>query len=90
MTTSQDDTIRARGMDLRDYFAIHNTQPGVIEICKAAGVDADINHMIDMPMVGRVSFNTWWISLTLERQCELSAKVRYALADAMIAERSAS
>jgi hypothetical protein len=78
------------GMTARDYFATHSTQPGVIEIAKAAGVGIDANHRIylnELETAG-ISFSDWWLSLTLERQCELSAAVRYAQADAMLKERA--
>lgn len=78
------------GMSLLDYFAVHSTQPGVVEVAKAAGVGIDTNHRVYLTEDAKagISFNDWWISLTLERQCELSAAVRYAEANAMLKERS--
>lgn len=79
--------VRARGMDLRDYAAIHSTQPGVVELCAAAGVQR--NEMGYVLVDGQPwHFDRWWESLGLELQCQLSAKVRYAQADAMMLIRS--
>jgi hypothetical protein len=77
------------GMTLRDYAAIHSSQPGVIEIVEVAGHKIDPSHRVYIKgeQPEGVSFNTWWISLGLEKQCELSALVRYAQADAMMKVR---
>lgn len=79
------------GMSLRDYFAIHSTQPGMAEIAKAAGVGMDKNRRIytSADATTGIHFDEWWQTLTLARQCELSALVRYAQADAMMVVRAA-
>jgi len=78
------------GMTLRDYFAIHSTQPGMAEICKAAGVEIDSMHRVHLSKYGEgMHFDGWWTGMTLEQQCELSAKVRYAQSDAMLKVRNA-
>jgi hypothetical protein len=78
------------GMTLRDYAAIHSTQPGCAEICKAAGVGFDGMRVYTTAddAVG-MRFDDWFRSLSLERVCELSAMVRYAQADGMLKVRSA-
>lgn len=77
------------GMNLRDYCAIHSTQPGVDEICKVAGV-LRVSHSLIVVDGHQTTFDEWWRSLSLETICELSAKVRYAQADAMIKVRHAN
>jgi len=77
------------GMSLRDYAAIHSTQPGMSEIAKAAGVgfvSCRIYHKADTKHP--IPFDEWWSSMTLEQQCLLSARVRYAQADAMLHARA--
>ncbi len=78
-------------MSLRDYAAIHSTQPGAIEIAKAAGVGLDNARRVFKGKDAKYgqTFDEWWGSLSLERQCELCAIVRYAQADAMIKARAA-
>lgn len=80
----------ASGMSLRDYFAVHSTQPGMSEIAKAAGVGMDSSRRVyleaDAPF-GR-HFDEWWGALSLQQQCDLSARVRYAQADAMLRVRA--
>lgn len=79
------------GMALRDYFAVHSTQPGASEIAKAAGVGMDSNHRIyPTAEATGMLFSDWWNSLTLERQCDLCARVRFAQADAMLRAREAA
>lgn len=73
------------GMTLRDYFAIHSDQPGVSEIANIAGYKTD-GIFLELPD-GQVRFTEWWNALPLAERCALSARVRYAQADAMLAER---
>lgn len=79
--------VLSAGMTLRDYFAIHADQPGRTEIAALAGVrvkgvgakweDPDVPHWED-----------WWSGLSSEERFSLYARVRYAIADAMLKERS--
>lgn len=91
----RDNDPKCQGMSLRDYAAIHTEQPGMTEICDEAGVtfesksgcvwDAPEHHPGQRNRLG--SFNQWWTGLSKERRYELNAKVRYAIADAMLKER---
>jgi hypothetical protein len=79
----------ATGMTLRDYAAIHSTQPGMIELAKAAGVGIDRQHRVYVTAdtSAFMHFDDWWLTMTIERQFELCALVRYAQADAMLKAR---
>lgn len=76
------------GMTLRDYFAVHADQPGVSEIVTMAGGETDGFHVKFSRDGKEYTFNEWWNDLPLDDRLKLSARVRYALADAMLAERS--
>lgn len=83
----------SEGMSLRDYFAIHANQPGQAEICNLLGWTCDgVNR--NVPFHERpsdfkcVNFSELWNVLTLEEQCAAWAKVRYAMADAMLSARA--
>jgi hypothetical protein len=65
------------GMTLRDYMAIHSTQPGVAEILTAAGLGE----------MSGIAFHSWWARLTNEERFALTSKVRYQQADAMLKAR---
>jgi hypothetical protein len=80
----------SRGMSLRDYMAIHSTQPGCMEICKCAGIGFDgMRVFLKADDQVGMRFDDWFRSLSLERICELSAMVRYAQADGMLKVRAA-
>jgi hypothetical protein len=80
----------AEPISLRDYAAIHSTQPGCLEICKCAGVGFDgIRVYQTVDDHAGVRFDEWFRTLTIERICELAAMVRYAQADAMLKVRQA-
>lgn len=76
------------GMSLRDYFAIHCDQPGAAEIVDAAGMVYSNNQVWANAETSIGTFNDWYNKLGQSERFALYAKVRYALADAMIAERS--
>lgn len=75
------------GMEMRDYFAVHADQPGVSEIVAAAGMVHSGGRVWSNEEVDLGSFNVWWDTLPLVRRLELSAMVRYAMADAMLRVR---
>jgi hypothetical protein len=83
------------GMTLRDYFAVHCDQPGEAEIIAAAGLTSlssagyFVTGFPDDPDK-KITFTDWWREVSQEGRFRLYAKVRYAIADAMIAERSNS
>lgn len=92
----EDDTLKASYcMSLRDYFAIHCDQPGRAEIVTAAGLELSDNGQVLPPLEGeekgaRASygfFDKWYQTLSQQERMQLYAKVRYQLADAMLAER---
>ncbi len=78
------------GMSLRDYFAIHCDQPGQDEIVHAAGKVWSDHKVWDrgntQSPIG--TFEKWWSGLSEPEKSGLYAKVRYQLADAMLAERA--
>lgn len=76
------------GMTLRDYFAIHCDQPGEAEIVTAAGYELAEGAVWDGPSTRLGSFSSWYRELSAEKRFSLYAKVRYAMADAMIKERN--
>jgi len=76
------------GMTLRDYFAVHADQPGVSEIVAMAGGETDGFRVKFSSGGSECKFNEWWNNLPLEDRLTLSARVRYAMADAMLAERA--
>jgi len=75
------------GMSLRDYFAVHADQPGVSEIVTMAGGETD-GFMVKFSRDSEgQKFNDWWNDLPLADRLDLSARVRYAMADAMMVAR---
>lgn len=74
------------GMSLRDYAAIHSTQPGCSEIVAMAGLKWSASRVWLSENTG-ISFDQWWESMPLAERLDLCAKVRYAQADAMLAAR---
>lgn len=76
------------GMSLRDWFATHCDQPGVSEIISMAGGETDGYRVKFSPDGTEYTFNEWWNGLPLEDRLSLSARVRYAMADAMLAART--
>lgn len=78
------------GMTLRDYFAAHVDQPGEAEIIVAAGLMAKspAGYLVVLPNGDEITFAEWWRDLPQAERFALYAKVRYGMADAMIAERS--
>lgn len=75
------------GLTIRDYFAAHAPEPCGSDLVQAAGLGMDPGnsyvYLTAESTVG-VPFQQWWESLSGQRRCELRAKARYALADAMI------
>jgi hypothetical protein len=76
------------GMTLRDYFATHSVQPGCGEVATMAGlvwrgglVWADKDTSLG-------NFDTWFNALPLHERLSLFSRVKYAMADAMLAARS--
>lgn len=80
--------VQCGGMSLRDYFAIHCDQPGAAEIVDAAGMVYSNNQVWTNAETSIGTFNDWYNKLGQSERFALYAKVRYALADAMIAERN--
>lgn len=78
------------GMTLRDYFAVHADQPGVSEIVAIAGMVWSTNQVWhpSEPNKSIGSFDKWWADVPLSERLSLSAKVRFAMADAMLAART--
>jgi hypothetical protein len=75
------------GMTVRDYFAIHATQPGATEIAAMAGLTFSAGKVWSGPNSSLATFNDWWRDLPAAERFDLCAKVRYAEADAMIRAR---
>jgi hypothetical protein len=77
-----------KGMTLREYIAIHCDQPGRLEIASAAGQTLREFCGLSYDDPGRLAFPTWdeWFhQLPQSERFRLYAKVRYAIADAMLA-----
>jgi hypothetical protein len=75
------------GLSKREYMALHVDQPGVAEIITAAGYTSrDAFQMWSDPDTTIGTFPQWWAKLSNERRFELYAKVRVAMADALLAE----
>lgn len=75
------------GLSVRDYFAIHCDQPGCAEITEAAGLVFRDNRVWTSETAG-MGFNDWYNALPSARKLQLYAQVRYAMADALLAERN--
>lgn len=80
------------GMTLRDYFATHADQPGASEIVAEAGlcwIESKVWVPADRDNAGEClgHFDKWWATLPLEERYRLYARVRYGIADAMLAVR---
>lgn len=73
-------------VDLRDYAAIHSTQPGCSEIVAIAGLTWSASRVWLSEDTG-ISFDQWWETMPLAERLDLCAKVRYAQADAMLRAR---
>jgi hypothetical protein len=76
------------GMSLRDYFAIHGTQPGCSEVVAIAGLVWSAGKVWLSESVS-ITFDKWYDSLPLTERLDLCARVRYAQADAMLRAREA-
>lgn len=77
------------GMSMRDYFAVHADQPGIAEIVSMYGLTYSANQVWSDEITSLGTFDAWWRSIPNEERFRLSARVRYAMADAMIAARKA-
>jgi len=76
------------GMSLRDYFAVHADQPGYAEIVTHAGLTYGSNQVWKDAQTSIGTFDSWWRDLPNSERFRLSAEVRYAMADAMLAARA--
>lgn len=76
------------GMSLRDWFASQCDQPGVAEIVAMAGHKTDGFWVEFLDGSERTKFNDWYNAMPLDQRFGLVARVRYAIADAMLKERS--
>jgi hypothetical protein len=76
-------------MTLRDYFAIHCDQPGTAEIAAAAGLSmkSPAGVFVILPDGIEMNWADWWNGLSAAERFSLYARVRFAIADAMLAER---
>lgn len=77
------------GMTLRDYFAAHGVQPGCGEIATMAGLTYANGGVWSDPNTRLGHFDEWFCSLPLTERLDLFARVKYAIADAMLKARSA-
>ena len=81
-------TWQGHGMAMRDLFAASAPPPAYDEICLVAGVGYENQRVYirEDDTIG-MNFLDWWRRIPLARRMELTAKVRYAYADAMLKER---
>ena len=70
-------------MNLRDYMAVHSTQPGMSEIVAVAGYSLRSTQVITKEGDNLGTFNMWWETLTRTERLDLASRVRYAQADSM-------
>lgn len=77
----------SEGLSVRDYFAVHADQPGYAEIVTHAGLTYGSNQVWKDAQTSIGTFDSWWRDLPNSERFRLSAEVRYAMADAMIAAR---
>ena len=77
----------ADGLSIRDYFAVHADQPGYAEIVSHAGLTYGSNQVWKDAQTSVGTFDSWWRDLPNSERFRLSAEVRYAMADAMLAAR---
>jgi len=75
------------GMTLRDYFAIHSVQPGCGELVSMAGYTFSSGAVWSSPDTRIARFDDWFGSMPLPERLELFARVKYAMADAMLKAR---
>lgn len=75
------------GMTLRDYFAIHSVQPGCGEIASMAGLYYSQGAVWSNSETRVDSFDVWFCGLPLIERLDLFARVKYAMADAMLKAR---
>ena len=73
---------------LRDYMAIHSTQPGASEIVEMAGLFYRKNKVCDAHETILGTFNEWYESIGLNEALDLCSRVKYAQADSMLRVRS--
>ena len=75
------------GLSVRDYFAVHADQPGYAEIVSHAGLTYGSSQVWKDAQTSIGTFDSWWRDLPNSERFRLSAEVRYAMADAMLAAR---
>lgn len=79
---------QAYGMTLRDYLATHSVQPGMGEIASMAGLTYSNGGVWSDPITRIAGFDEWFNRLPLDERLSLYARVKYAMADAMLKERA--
>lgn len=75
------------GMTLRDYFAIHGVQPGCGELASMAGLYYSQGAVWSNSETRVDNFDSWFCGLPLTERLDLFARVKYAMADAMLKVR---
>lgn len=76
------------GMTLRDYFATHSVQPGCGEVASMAGLVYRAGLVWADKDTSLGNFDSWFNALPLDERLSLFSRVKYAMADAMLAARS--
>ncbi|AQS61749.1 hypothetical protein A8L48_22700 [Rhizobium rhizogenes] len=75
-------------MTHRDYAAIHADQPGIAEIVSMAGLTYSAGQVWSDEQTSLGGFEIWWRSIPNSERFMLSARVRYAMADALLAVKA--
>ncbi|KAA3504631.1 hypothetical protein DXM27_05320 [Rhizobium rhizogenes] len=75
-------------MTHRDYAAIHADQPGIAEIVSMAGFTYLSGQVWSDEQTSLGPFDSWWRSIANSERFMLSARVRYAMADALLAVKA--
>lgn len=77
-----------KGMSHRDYAAIHVDQPGTAEIVSMAGFTYSDGQVWSDGQTSLGPFESWWRSIPNSERFMLLARVRYAMADAILAVKA--
>ncbi len=82
------EVLHEKGLSHRDYAAIHADQPGIAEIVSMAGLFYANAQVWSDDKTSLGTFEMWWRTIPNSERFMLSARVRYAMADALLAVKA--
>jgi len=82
------EVLHEKGLSHRDYAAIHADQPGIAEIVSMAGLTYSNAQVWSDEKTSLGTFEMWWRTIPNPERFMLSARVRYAMADALLAVKA--